>query len=142
MFFRMVPLLTLILGSSSEWFISVGRKAAFCYECKYSYPDSSTSITVEAIERKMALSEKAFLERDGSLLVDLVVVVFFVMRTVPLAVTTFIHQSPSRKTIGLVLDRERLMRYFGPTLAERPQFISEATPSKTLEVSESPFFKS
>jgi len=142
---------------------------ALLFENKLSDPTSTSQLSESAIQAKLELcasalmpSEKLFhkchelpmltLQQisaetiDGfnwkkRLQVRRVIVVFMCMRTIPKKISDWplIYCKSNPRVCGVVAGRDDLLRFFGPSIASRPQFLADySRPAKDGEKIESP----
>lgn len=118
-----------------------GSRFAVCIECRYSYPSSSTQISVEDIVEKYDLTigelKSRFAELGLSSEKQVFLVVAAFRNITAAAITKKVYEkfaSPNLKlkyaSSGLMpnivlLGKEELKRLYTPTLVSRPQFILE-----------------
>jgi len=108
-----------------------GQYVIVCGECKMSGPLSSTTLNENMIQAKLKKVEEALALSDptGKLKqrpVARVYVFFMAMRNVTESALNAIHLAgPSDLIVGVVLDRDRLRRLFGPSLFARPEFFAD-----------------
>jgi hypothetical protein len=108
-----------------------GKFALVCVECKLSDPTAATFLSVDEIRKKLAKVEAALQLRDGSGKLTQrplarVFVFFMAMRNATADALKKPHfAGPNDLIVGVVLNRERLLDLFGPSLYARPEFFAD-----------------
>ena len=96
-------------------------------ECKISAATSKEKLTEGKVKKKLAHIEKAcqFVKEAGIQAVKMVrLFAFFMsMRETSKSVLNKVYLSVNEQIVGVVLDRDRLKRLFGPSLFARPDFF-------------------